>query len=668
MDRHTTQGSNMRLPLRPAPAPPKSSSNGSNTRTGARAPLQRRLTNVGLDWDNPWSETEVNQNAVDVTSMTHSLSDLHLGNNPDQNGRKKKTPPPRPPPPRFNRNVKHNGAPHKNNHKSNPSSILAALFTTPRPARRPHKDSSHGQSGNGKHERHAHNSRRNGGRGEVNSRELGRHHPSKHQSSMGGIMKSSTSAPSMLSENHRKAESPPPLLDLLTSSPPSSPVPSSRFGGSTGADTDSLSSDGFSKVGMGNAFASAFPSDDDPFDPFGEMVNGNTPHSDPWGGEDPFSPVPAPRNVVLSSAIDDPWANTFSVSGGSPDSFWSWGQSTPAASSPSSSAAQNASSSLTSSGISTFNDPDDWPEPQQRNVTLAGVGNSIWYTGNTSSTQLHSSSSARPNVRNLNSSNGSSPSRANPSEVPRTMNLAILGAMPTIIRAKPKPKERNLLECASVTEVVSGGSPPMPSVPPPPPPPSSLLDEWDGGGEGEEPPDLPPRPWKSEQETLSSFTASDSKRSREQPHGVALFDYPATHPDDLAFQTGDVIMLIRKINDEWYQGQRENGGPPGMFPSTFIRLVVDLPSDSNVDSALESWNDSGETSASSNLCKEDRMVKALYTFKPEAPEDLEFEEGETIEVTAQLDCEWLWGCIGSRCGQFPASFVDRVPKFLPQHQ
>ncbi|XP_071443384.1 uncharacterized protein [Hetaerina americana] len=649
----------MRLPLRPAPAPPKATTNGSASRPGTRPPLQRRLTNVGIDWDNPWGETEVNHNASDVSSITHSMSDLQLGDNQDPNIRKKRTPPPRPPPPRFNRNIRsqNNGSSLRNSQKSSSSSILAAIFNNRRPARKGPKEGGNGQTTNGRLERHMNSSRRdrNNMQREANPQHNNRARQNGSKSIAGEIMKNSVSAPSMLNENHRKAESPPPLLDLLTSSPPSSPVPSSRFGGSSGADTDSLSSDGFSKVGMRNFSTPAFPSDDDPFDPFGDIVNGTTPLSDPWGVDDAFSPVPAPRNIQMSTTVEDPWANNYA---------------TQSAQVPSSSVTQSTSSSLTSSSISAFNDQEEWVDSQQRNFTVNAIGSSVWYTSNSSSLQTELNSSTRPSGRNFNSSNVNSSSRPTPCEVPRTMNLAILGAMPTIIRAKPKPKERNLLEGVSLGVEGAGASPPMPSVPPPPPPPSDLLDDWNGGVEAEDPPDLPPRPWKSEQKTINSVTSGEARTSKEQPHGVALFDYPATHADDLAFQTGEVILLLRKINDEWYYGQREIGGSPGMFPSTFIRLVIGLSPEKSDNPARDTWDDLGvpDTSYNQNHGDRSRLVKALYTFKPETSEDLEFEEGATIEVTAQLDSEWLWGHIGDKWGQFPASFVDRIPKFLPQHQ
>ncbi|KAG8229988.1 hypothetical protein J437_LFUL008566 [Ladona fulva] len=323
---------------------------------------------------------------------------------------------------------------------------------------------------------------------------------------------------------------------------------------------------------------------------------------------------------------------------------------------------------MVSSSSFTFGEQDDWPIPAVRSTTSSPIGNIDLLSSLDvpSSDRYDTRSVSNPNIRNLSSTNGGNPARsAVQSEVPRTMNLAILGAMPTIIRAKPKPKERSKAEVSIASEEVVGSSPPMPSVPPPPPPPTVHLDDLNGPGDVEYPPDLPPRPWKQDEVGPEGSSSGLTTKSCDKPHGIALFDYPATHSDDLPFQTGDVILLIRKINDDWYYGQKEAGGNPGMFPSTFIRPVIDLPDD-NDDLGGETDSEAAGMTWSQNTVG-DRKVRALYSFKPEAAEDLDFEEGDVIEVTGQLDSEWLWGRLGDKWGQFPASFVDHVPRGLPQH-
>nr|CAH7739176.1 unnamed protein product [Callosobruchus chinensis] len=57
-------------------------------------------------------------------------------------------------------------------------------------------------------------------------------------------------------------------------------------------------------------------------------------------------------------------------------------------------------------------------------------------------------------------------------------------------------------------------------------------------------------------------------------YGIALYNYQGTEPSDLSFQVNDVIVLIRKINEEWYYGKVLD--KEGMFPANFIDVQVPL--------------------------------------------------------------------------------------------
>jgi len=84
-----------------------------------------------------------------------------------------------------------------------------------------------------------------------------------------------------------------------------------------------------------------------------------------------------------------------------------------------------------------------------------------------------------------------------------------------------------------------------------------------------------------------------------KPHGVALYDFSATHPDDLALKEGNVVQLVKKVNDDWIEGRI--GDHQGIFPLSFIDIKVPLP---------------GLT---------DNVVTALYAFPGENSDDLSFE-------------------------------------------
>ncbi|NWR51436.1 NCF2 factor, partial [Regulus satrapa] len=52
-------------------------------------------------------------------------------------------------------------------------------------------------------------------------------------------------------------------------------------------------------------------------------------------------------------------------------------------------------------------------------------------------------------------------------------------------------------------------------------------------------------------------------------HVVAQYSYEATQPEDLEFQAGDMILVLSKVNEDWFEGMCK--GRTGIFPSAFVQ-------------------------------------------------------------------------------------------------
>ncbi|NWT66597.1 NCF2 factor, partial [Prunella himalayana] len=52
-------------------------------------------------------------------------------------------------------------------------------------------------------------------------------------------------------------------------------------------------------------------------------------------------------------------------------------------------------------------------------------------------------------------------------------------------------------------------------------------------------------------------------------HVVAQYSYEATQPEDLEFQAGDMILVLSKVNEDWFEGECK--GRTGIFPSAFVQ-------------------------------------------------------------------------------------------------
>ncbi|RXN12300.1 SH3 domain-containing 19-like protein [Labeo rohita] len=151
------------------------------------------------------------------------------------------------------------------------------------------------------------------------------------------------------------------------------------------------------------------------------------------------------------------------------------------------------------------------------------------------------------------------------------------------------------------------------------------------------------------------------------PRCVARFDFEGEQSDELSFSEGDVIQLKEYVGEEWARG--EVNGHDGIFPLNFVEVVEDLPPAPVQKSvpnkiALPGMASSSNTQMSYKATEADfngeEWAVALYDFTAETEEDLPFQQGERILVTAHIDDEWWSGRVNGREGFFPKAFVQIV--------
>ncbi|XP_032869122.1 neutrophil cytosol factor 4 [Amblyraja radiata] len=60
----------------------------------------------------------------------------------------------------------------------------------------------------------------------------------------------------------------------------------------------------------------------------------------------------------------------------------------------------------------------------------------------------------------------------------------------------------------------------------------------------------------------------------EKPWAEALYNFTGANDLELTFKAGDIIYLLKKVNEQWFEGIHSHS--TGIFPKSFVRIIKDL--------------------------------------------------------------------------------------------
>jgi len=166
-------------------------------------------------------------------------------------------------------------------------------------------------------------------------------------------------------------------------------------------------------------------------------------------------------------------------------------------------------------------------------------------------------------------------------------------------------------------------------------------------------PNIPPpvlHPWSPSDLATDLFASKVSELREESQQNVttalALFDYVSSHAGDLNFREGDLIIISKHINEEWYEGRI--GSHEGIFPASYVELIP---------------KEHASRATKQELHQGSYEAVAMFPFQAETSQDLSLQEGDVLEVTETLGNGWLYGHRKGQPGhhgQFPEAFVRRT--------
>ncbi|KAG8512570.1 Sorbin and SH3 domain-containing protein 2 [Galemys pyrenaicus] len=160
--------------------------------------------------------------------------------------------------------------------------------------------------------------------------------------------------------------------------------------------------------------------------------------------------------------------------------------------------------------------------------------------------------------------------------------------------------------------------------------------------------------------SYSSSTLTDLGRSaprerrgtpeKEKLPAKAVYDFKAQTSKELSFKKGDTVYILRKIDQNWYEG--EHHGRVGIFPISYVEKL--LPPEKAQPARPPPPAQPGEIGE----------AIAKYNFNADTNVELSLRKGDRIILLKRVDQNWYEGKIPgtNRQGIFPVSYVEVVKK------
>ncbi|XP_067383035.1 sorbin and SH3 domain-containing protein 1 isoform X9 [Channa argus] len=146
---------------------------------------------------------------------------------------------------------------------------------------------------------------------------------------------------------------------------------------------------------------------------------------------------------------------------------------------------------------------------------------------------------------------------------------------------------------------------------------------------------------------LLNITDNTVKRKSgiEKTPAMARFDFRAESLKELPFQKGDIVYIIRQVDQNWYEG--EHHGRVGIFPRSYVELLPPTEKAQPKKSAPVQVLEYGE-------------AIARFNFNGDTVVEMSFRKGEKITLIRRVDENWFEGKISgtNRQGIFPVTYVD----------
>nr|XP_021326836.1 sorbin and SH3 domain-containing protein 2 isoform X4 [Danio rerio] len=146
---------------------------------------------------------------------------------------------------------------------------------------------------------------------------------------------------------------------------------------------------------------------------------------------------------------------------------------------------------------------------------------------------------------------------------------------------------------------------------------------------------------------------------REMGEAIARYNFNADTNVELSLRKGERVILLRKVDQNWYEGKIPGSNKQGIFPVSYVDVIKGSPSKSP-----SHQGDTHTYRAQKKMMQDSQHAggdpfQAVYNYVPRNEDELELKEGDVVDVVERCDDGWFVGTSRRTrlFGTFPGNYV-----------
>uniref|UniRef100_A0A9J8AMF1 Osteoclast-stimulating factor 1 n=1 Tax=Cyprinus carpio carpio TaxID=630221 RepID=A0A9J8AMF1_CYPCA len=148
-------------------------------------------------------------------------------------------------------------------------------------------------------------------------------------------------------------------------------------------------------------------------------------------------------------------------------------------------------------------------------------------------------------------------------------------------------------------------------------------------------------------------------QAREMGEAIARYNFNADTNVELSLRKGERVILLRKVDQNWYEGKIPGSNKQGIFPASYVDVIKGSPSKSPSHQGDMHTYKAHKKMMQDSQHSGGEPFQAVYNYVPRNEDELELKEGDVIDVIEKCDDGWFVGTSQRTrlFGTFPGNYV-----------